>query len=248
MRKICFAFGALLASVSAVSAADAVVEEPVVIVDETPVWSGFYVGAHAGYAWANREWDGEFIGIPVDDDLYDYDMDGALLGAQVGYNWQVNNFVFGVEADASWSDASDTQTETTIIPFIIPIPVATEVESQMDWLATVRGRVGYAFDRFLVYGTGGVAFAHVKTDVNQSVFGFPTGADSDSATHTGWAAGVGVEAMVTQKISIKLEYLHADFGDEEYNYNLVPISSADDTFGSADLDVDTIRLGVNFHF
>ena len=76
----------------------------------------------------------------------------------------------------------------------------------------------------------------------------PIGSDSASATHTGWAAGVGVEAMVTEKISVKFEYLHADFGDEDYNYNLFPGSPADDTIGSADLDVDTIRIGVNFHF
>ena len=248
MFRVCCAVGIFLSGVSVASAADAIVEEPVVIVDDSPVWSGLYVGAHAGYGWANRDWNGEFIGGPVDDELYDYDMDGGLIGAQIGYNWQVENFVFGVEADAAWSDVSKTQTETVFIPFIIPIPVATEVESQMDWLATVRGRVGYAWDRFLVYGTGGVAFAHVKTDVNQSIFGFPSGSDSESATHTGWAAGVGVETMVTEKISVKLEYLHADFGDETYDYNLIDLSPENDTIGSADLDVDTIRIGVNFHF
>jgi outer membrane immunogenic protein len=235
----------LAALTTAVHAADAVIEN-------VPVagynWTGFYIGAHGGYAWANRDWDGESVGVPVEDERFNYDLSGALIGAQVGYNWQVNGFVFGVEADAAWSDVDDNATDTIIIPFIIDIPVSTQVEVEMDWLATIRGRVGYAWDRFLVYGTGGAAFAHVSTDVDQFIFGFPTGSDSASATHTGWAAGIGVEAMVTEKISVKFEYLHADFGDEDYDYNLIPLSSDDDSIGSADLDVDTIRLGVNFHF
>ena len=118
----------------------------------------------------------------------------------------------------------------------------------MDWMATVRGRIGYAWDRFMVYGTGGVAFARVSTDVTEYFLGFPIASDSASATHTGWTAGVGVEAMVTEKISLKLEYLHADFGDKDYDYNLIPLSPADDTIGRAGLPVASIKLGVNFHF
>lgn len=228
---------------TAAYAADTVVyEQP----PEAPIvvgfdWTGFYAGAHGGFAWADRDWDGEFIGIPVDDELFDYDMDGALVGAQIGYNWQINNFVLGVEADASWADVHETEVEFGFLS-------STEVEASVEWLATIRGRAGFAWDRFMFYGTGGIAFAGVDTDANRSSIFFGTVSDSGSATHTGWAAGVGVEAMVTEKISLKAEYLHADFDDEDFDYNLVPISSADDTIGSADLDIDIVRIGVNFHF
>ncbi len=171
---------------TAVHAADAVVYEQAPEAVEVVTgydWSGFYAGLHAGYAWAGRDWDPDG---GDDDGAFEYDMRGALAGAQIGYNWQINNFVFGVEADAAWSDARDTVSE---------FGGFVTAEAEMRWLATVRGRVGYAWDRFLVYGTGGAAFAGVDTEVN-FLFG---GGDSASATHTGWAAGLGVEAMGSPK-------------------------------------------------
>ncbi len=242
MNKVAISLGLLLASTAISSAADAIVDEPVVIVAEpSGQWSGLYVGGQIGYAWANRDWNGDFLGSPIPDDQYNFDMDGGQVGAHIGYNWQVDNFVFGVEADASWSKVDDHLTQTTG-------PFSTAVEAEMDWLATVRGRVGYAWDRFLIYGTGGVAFAHVDTDVETSVFGSPYSSDRAGETHTGWVAGVGVETMVSEKISLRFEYLHADFSNENYDYDLINVSPDDDTFGSADLDVDMIRLGVSYHF
>ncbi|MBX3580779.1 MAG: porin family protein [Rhizobiaceae bacterium] len=115
-------------------------------------------------------------------------------------------------------------------------------------MATIRGRAGYAWDRFLVYGTGGVAFARVNTHADEYFLGSLIGSDSASATHTGWTLGAGVEAMVTEKVSVKLEYLYADFGKKDYNYDLISGPTGDETIGTADLSVNSIKLGVNFHF
>ena len=200
-------------------AADIIAEEPQVY-----DWSGIYLGVHAGYGWGDRDWDDDAGNFP--DETFRYDLRGAVAGGQIGFNFQIDNFVLGIEADGSWSDMRDTVVEFGFIT----------AESEVEWLATVRGRAGFAWDRFMIYGTGGVAFANVDTDVSAFF-----GDDSDSATHTGWAAGIGIEGMITERISLKAEYLHADFGKEDFNY----YSSTD---GRADLDVDIVRLGVNWHF
>ena len=89
------------------------------------------------------------------------------MARQIGYNWQINNFVLGVEADAAWSNVDETKTDTQDII----LPFATEVETNMDWLATIRGRVVMPGTGSMIYGTGGVAFAHVETDVNEFIGG-----------------------------------------------------------------------------
>lgn len=219
---------------SAAQAADAVVDVP-----EMHDWSGFYAGLHAGYGSGDRDWNDD-AGF-FDDEAFRYDLDGAVLGAQIGYNFQVDSLVFGIEADGSWADMHDTVVE----PFLFGFASTTAV-AEVEGLATIRGRVGYAWDRFLIYGTGGLAFAKVGTDVDTSIFLLGTASDSDSALHTGWVAGVGVEGMITERISLKAEYLHAGFGKEDFNYfdGLFLFESE----GKADLDMDIVRLGVNWHF
>lgn len=240
ISKMLAAAAVVVALPFAAQAADAALPYEDVPYEEAAVfsWEGFYAGLHAGYGSADRDWNGTgMFDTPIDDRFFQYDMTGALLGGQVGYNWQKDNWVFGVEADVAWSNMDDFLSES---PFL----ATYDVDSEVEWLATVRGRVGFAWDRILLYGTGGVAFAGVDTKVT----GDFSQTDKASATHTGWVLGVGAEAMVTQKISVKLEYLHADFGKEDYNYNLYPGPTTNETNGRADLDLDMVRLGVNFHF
>jgi outer membrane immunogenic protein len=222
--RLAFLLGAsMLVIGSAAQAAD-----PVIDVPEMHDWSGFYAGLHAGYGWGDRDWDGGGF----DDEAFRYDLRGAVAGAQIGFNFQADSFVFGIEADGAWSDMRDNVSEPLCGFCISDI----DAEAEVEWLATVRGRAGFAWDRFMVYGTGGVAFAHVDTDVS-AIFGD----DSDSATHTGWVAGVGVEGMITERVSVKAEYLHADFGKEDFDYyGFIE--------GRADLDLDIVRVGVNLHF
>jgi outer membrane immunogenic protein len=200
--------------------------DPVVDVVEMHDWSGIYAGVNAGYGWGDRDWDDDAGIFP--DETFRYDLRGAVAGAQIGYNFQADSFVFGIEADGAWGDMRDTVSEFG--GFIT-------AESEVEWLATIRGRAGFAWDRFMVYGTGGIAFAEVDTDVT-TIF---IGSDSDAATHTGWVAGIGFEGMITERISLKAEYLHADFGKESFDYYAA-------TNGSADLDLDIVRIGVNWHF
>jgi outer membrane immunogenic protein len=243
MKKLLLSLSLLLPA-STVFAADAVDE--VVVVEDAFDWSGVYVGAHAGYGWGNSS----FLSDPDDDfDNDDFDgsaafspdPDGVLAGIQVGYNWQVNNFVLGVEADASWS-GMDGDTSVTLQNGGYFLDADTDVE----WLASLRGRAGITWDRLLFYGTGGVAYARTDTNITSDFSGSVV-SESDSGNHVGWVLGAGAEAMVTSNISVRLEYLHYEFGDEDFFFRMDPTGGYD-LFGDADLDVDAVRLGVNFHF
>jgi outer membrane immunogenic protein len=190
---------------------------------------------NAGYGWGDRDFDEDAGLFP--DEAFRYDLNGVALGAQVGFNYQSDNFVFGIEADGAWTDLDDTEEEQFIV-------FTTDAEAEVEWLATVRGRIGYAWDRFLVYGTGGIAFAGVDTDVTTS-FIIGSNSETESATHVGWTAGLGIEGMITEHVSLRVEYLHADFGKENFDYFN---GSFLESNGEADLDVDIVRLGVNWYF
>ena len=103
--------------------------------------------------------------------------------------------------------------------------------ANLNWTSSIRGRAGVAFDRFLAYGTGGVAFADV--DVT-------SGAYKESNTHVGWTVGAGLEGMITPNVTARLEYMYADYGSQDY------------TFGPTTTDIDVtsnvVRAGVSYKF
>ena len=171
------------AAVSNVSAADLPVRAaPPPIIATAPVftWTGFYVGGNLGWGW--RDDDNETVvltgpGVPgglVGGTLnFGNGNDGNFLGGgQIGYNYQIGSFVIGAEADIQWIDTDDNNAVFVAGPGNTGLFVPGEFEDSSDWWGTVRLRAGVAFDRFLVYATGGLAY----TDNN-----------------TGWAAGGGVE-------------------------------------------------------
>lgn len=151
-------------------------------------WTGFYVGANAGYAWGNVNTNGFTL-------TNTGDLDGFVGGAQVGYNYQMGQFVVGLEADIQGADLSTGNT-------------LGGLRVKTDYFGTVRARVGVAFDRFMPYVTGGWAYGNVKTSI-------PALAFSSDASHTGgWALGGGLEYAVTNNIVAGVEYLYVDLGDK----------------------------------
>lgn len=144
-------------------------------------WTGPYLGLQGGYAWG-----GETI-----------NNNGWTGGAYAGYNFQTsNNIVIGVEGDLSLTNKSGTGTGAF-----------TGTTAGNPWNSTVRGRLGYAFDRFLVYGTGGLAVGGVKAT---------TATTSESATRVGWVAGAGIEAALTDTVTGRVEFRHTDLGTENF--------------------------------
>ena len=208
-------------------------------------WSGFYAGLHAGWGWADADMNfdaaSDFGGTVVENG-FSSNLDGPLAGAQLGYNWQVNSFLLGIETDASWSGLEGSN-------HIIEIGGGYyfNADSDLEWLASLRARAGLIWESTLLYGTGGVAFASLESNVTSDYSGVDV-STSESITHTGWVLGAGIETKITSNMTARLEYLHYDFGGADIFYRLDPLSDAYDAFGDAQLDVDVIRLGVNILF
>jgi opacity protein-like surface antigen len=205
-----------LASVigSSAFAADLIVDNVAIdAASRAATWEGAYVGAHAGFGAGTVDW--EVIGGGP---TGEYDLDGWVLGGQIGYNWQVDNIVFGLESDLSVSTLSGE--DDTVFS-----------SREVNWVASARGRVGFALDSVLLYGTAGLAVANSTGHL----FGFVT----DTATHVGWTAGLGAEVMVSDNVSLKAEYRYSDYGAESY----YPGDFIDTGFTT-----HTATVGVNFHF
>ena len=164
-------------------------------------WVGPYIGANLGYGW------GDITHNPTSPS-------GVFGGIQAGYNWQTGAWVFGLEGDVQINGADDT-----FAPWKFSNP----------WFGTARGRVGYAFNNGLVYGTGGLAFGEVRGE---------TFLLSENHGTIGWTAGAGVEMALNKNWSAKAEYLYVDLSDKNFTITGLPNGYQ---FG-------VIRLGVNYHF
>jgi outer membrane immunogenic protein len=169
-------------------------------------WSGFYIGAMGGYA---SETGANSAGIK-----------GGFGGGTVGYNWQFGTFVAGIEADGAWGNAGVLQTVA-----------GTTLAQKVDALATVRGRIGVAFDHVLLYGTGGLASADSKASA--TALGVTL---NDNKTQTGWTVGAGLEWMFVPRWSLKAEYLYRSFNSTTFFF-----------FPTGTVTVNSGQVGVNFH-
>jgi outer membrane immunogenic protein len=184
-------------------------------------WTGFYIGAQAGYAWADTDAStGPFAGF---NETYAYSSEGFVGGGHVGYNWQAHNLVFGIEADFEGSDISDTGVGT----------LGTPHTTSIDWLGSVRGRLGYAVDRTLFYATAGWAFGDVEVSTPFATF---------SDTRNGWTVGGGVEHAFTDRLTARVEYRYTDLGSENFS------SAALNAIDESDVTFHALRAGVSLKF
>ena len=217
-------------------------------------WSGFYVGAHAGYGWG--EWSGDFHW--QDQSMghgYDLTTENWLYGIQVGVNHQIGKMVLGVEADVTWGDMENSgqfQANDANDPGEY---VEWGIKQRLERFGTVRLRAGYLpSQNFLMYATGGLAWA--QTEASQVIHYtkaqpvYVNGVGSVEENHIGYTVGGGAEWALTPKISLKAEYLYLNFGEQ--NYHFVGKSGKNlDTFyaddrAPSDLDFHVVRGGLNF--
>lgn len=216
MKKLLLAsVGVLALGVAAASAADIPQRMPAKAppIEMPPAWSwtGLYVGINGGYGWGSSEFSAPFASGS-------FDTNGGLVGGTLGYNWQYGQFVFGAEGDIDWSDMGGSATCG-----------ATTCNVNNDWLGTVRARLGYSFDRFMPYVTGGLAVGNVNTNI--------TGVGSSDETKAGWTVGGGIEARIAGPWTAKVEYLYVDLG------------SGGSVAGSdADFATNIVRGGINYKF
>jgi outer membrane immunogenic protein len=183
-------------------------------------WTGFYAGINGGYGFGNSEWS-----APAG--TTSFDINGGLVGGTLGYNYQMGRVVLGVEGDVDWNGITGS---TSSVPCL-----GTSCETDTNsWLATVRGRAGYAFDRIMPYITAGGAFGDVKMNA--------VGIGSQTDTRVGWTAGAGVEFALSGPWTAKVEYLYVDLGDKTCGAAICGTST------NVDYTSNLVRAGINYRF
>jgi len=215
---------ALLAASLAASAAELPVKAPIYKAPLRSVvsyynWTGFYAGINAGYGFGTSTWSLLSTG--------DIKPKGVVAGGTLGYNWQLGSFVYGLEGDF---DRSGVKGSVTCV-------VAVECETANSWLATVRGRLGYAFDRWMPYITGGGAYGPIKASASVRPAGLNA---STSKSQFGWTAGAGLEYAMFGNWSAKIEYLYVDLGS--FDAGFAPIVN------NVSFKENIVRAGINYKF
>lgn len=251
MRRLGLALLASTVFMGAAAAADL----PTKMYTKAPIapapfsWAGLYVGLNAGYSWGLQNNSLQTLGgVIVSGNSNNDKINGFIGGGQIGYNWQINQWVLGVEADLQASGQKGNGTfaipgSDPCAPVAsCPIPATSAAYTdKLDWFGTVRGRLGYAMDRWLPYVTGGWAFGHGS--VSGSSIGGIVSTVNGSKNYNGWTIGGGLEYAYNNHWSVKAEYLYIDFG----NGPTVAVTPAIN-FVSGKLTDNIARLGVNYRF
>jgi outer membrane immunogenic protein len=219
-------------------------------------WTGVYVGVNGGWADGISSWTNNCPGCqslqtsggPSPGMTFPggtsgkFNVSGYIAGGTLGANYQIGPWVYGVEGDFDWTHLTGN-TGSTCGGLSLALSPPTGCETESDWLATLRGRVGYAFpglggDNVLIYGTAGGAFARIKTGlIPPSTF--------DSSTVAGWAVGAGVEVAFAPNWTAKVEYLFVDLP----NVTCTTTTNCGVLAGSTvTLNENMVRAGVNFKF
>jgi len=217
--------------------------------DELPTapWGGFHLGGEVGAAWGDFDWeyrnDNYFntLGPTVLGTDFDHRASGVTGGFFAGYDHQVERWLVGLEVSASAADLEQREAS----PFF---PTIDTYSSELDWLAKVTGRVGYTWDRWLLYAKGGWAGADVTLDLLDNTAGIR--AKSDEFAH-GWSAGVGVERLLCERVSLGLVYDYVELGIDGEGMSC-PQCGTGVGFGSPEIDgsidVHSIRARLSIHF
>ena len=207
-------------------------------------WSGIYIGGNVGAAFDSQAAPNNFIatgpfaGAPTG--AVSHNSTGIAAGGQIGVNFQNGPWVFGLEGDADWLSNKATTHGSNATS-------SNQHTFTLDMLSTVRGRVGYAFDRALLYGTGGFAmgdYSTTRTQLTGTVgTATPGTAETFSTLRLGWTAGGGIEYALGENWTVRAEYLFVDLEKLTYRFPLANITQA-----APNEYVQVVRAGFNFKF
>lgn len=207
-------------------------------------WTGFYAGVQGGYGWGSEHDNFDPVaGIPADH----FNTSGAIGGGHVGYNYQLpNSFVIGAEAEFDASGMSGGKSASGLGPEGVAV---SSLSMRNSWQGFALAKAGVAFDRLLIYGTGGLAVADDKQSFfyNDPSFSF---AASGSQTNVlwGWAVGIGGEYAFSEHWSAGLEVRYADFGKASYSIPASLSLSGTATSYRAGFSETTTQVGISYHF
>jgi outer membrane immunogenic protein len=220
-----------VAAIASANAADLAVKAPVYKAPPMvvyPSWAGFYIGGHIGGAWSSLDVDA----FNEDGNKFKNDTSGVFGGGTIGYNFQTGNWVYGAEVDLGAMGLS----HSTVNP--VDAAIVSKIGSGFYMDATAR--LGYAFDKTLVYAKGGYAYyggSISVTDIPE------TGGFVKASGFNGWTVGGGIEYKIAPSWSVKAEYQFFDFGTT----HLIMPSDTVDNYGNR-LTIQTVKAGVNYHF
>jgi outer membrane immunogenic protein len=183
-------------------------------------WGGIYLGINGGYGFGNSNWTGGAASSGT------FTTNGFVAGGTLGFNYQWDALVVGAETDLDFTGITGNG----------PPAFCTDCKTSNDWLGTTRGRVGWAVDRMLFYGTAGVAYGNIQANANGI---------TNTSTEIGWTAGLGVEAAITDNLTARLEYLYVDLssGSCTTACGAPPFAAQ-----SVSFDQNLIRAGLDFKF
>jgi opacity protein-like surface antigen len=198
-----------------------------------PEWVGFYLGFHGGGAWDRASFDVPSEGFFSQPGA---SLNGSVFGGHAGHNWQYGQIVGGMEVDFSSANLKQTSTvQTGTFSF-------STRDAKVDELASARGRIGWAvLNNVLLYGTGGIGWAHSRLSLTDTAFGTTTSADQ---TAFGWVAGAGVEYRLFEHTQLRAEYLHYDLGTVTFP-NLGGIFRGNINVRN---NIDVVRGGISYKF
>ncbi len=186
-------------------------------------WTGIYIGLNAGYGFGNSQWSA--FGVNTGN----FNTSGFVGGGTLGGNYQFGSFVVGLEADGDYNGLNGTTSNANCFF----IATGTSCQTSSTWLATVRGRAGFALDRVLFYGTAGGAFGNI---IAQS------GGLTDRNTKSGWTAGGGIEYAFLPNWTAKAEYLYVSLGNGACSLTCLGGP------GTVSLNENIVRTGINYKF
>ena len=219
-------------------------------------WTGPYAGVHLGYGWGNADTYVNPLPLPrVPFDQAPSTLSpgpgGVVGGVQLGYNYQINCFVAGIETDFSGSGMSGSQ---SVSPILLnsggTFQGVVSAHENTNWYGTLRPRLGYAVQpRLLVYATGGLAYGDVSYSANTNFGqGYNSYPASLSTTKVGWAVGGGVEYAVSKHCTVRLEYLHMDLGSESVTAGPVSPNPPYTEGYTWNTTANIFNVGVNYKF
>jgi len=238
MKKILSSAIALVALTGSAVAADMAVKAPPPA--PLPViynWSGFYIGGNGGWGSSHNCWDFVTLAGPVFSDGC-RDRDGGLLGGQIGYRWQSNQFVFGLEAQGDWADLSSSRVS------LFNPALSTRVKT--DGIGLFTGQIGWAWNAALLYVKGGAAVTDNSFTILDTITG--VGLASASATRWGGTLGIGFEYGFSPNWSFGVEYDHLWMGTANNSFTATDPRLVTILNDRISQDVDMFTLRVNYRF
>jgi outer membrane immunogenic protein len=248
-------FRALIASVAFIAlgtavagAADMPVKAPSPPPPPVFSWTGFYIGANIGGAWADNRWNDTLFLTS-----FNNNNSGVFIGGgQIGGNYQVGQFVIGGEWDFDWAGNNNNNSGTSVV---IPTVGSILVTNNNRWITTVAARFGFALDHLLLYGKAGggwvgnnnLTVTNLTTGVSFTCGTFSTLTSCGSNTG-GWLAGAGVEYAFTNNWTVKFEYDYLGLGNRTFVIPATAPFLGGDTFTSGNRNISMVKVGVNYLF